>query len=144
MKIVYLKNKEHLWGLLVSIIFLQSVFLYVIIYTKATEAIIIFFSSLLIFLLIIFFGRKYFFLKVEINNNEIIEKYKKKIKKIHKWEDIVDVLKSFHLRTRNLRFINKESKEILINVNNRKIRKIIGVCPREDLKEKMMKIKFVF
>ncbi|MDD4157012.1 MAG: hypothetical protein PHY08_10615 [Candidatus Cloacimonetes bacterium] len=144
MKLIFYKNSEHLWACITSGILLQIVLLYVVIYTKAIESIIIFIACLIAYLMIIFFTRKSLFKKVEINNYEIIVRYKEKVKETFRWSDINDVTKGFHYRTRNLIFTNNYGQKIIINVNNKKIRKIIEVCPKNDLKEKIKNIRFVF
>lgn len=144
MKLIFYKNSEHLWACIASGLLLQCVLLYVVIYTKVIESFVIFIVCLITYVLIIFFTRKLLFKKVEFNNHEIRVRYRENVKEIFRWNDINDVSKSFRYRTRNLIFTNNKGQEIIINVNNKKIRKIIELCPKDNLKEKMRNIKFVF
>lgn len=139
----YYKNRENMFGIILSTFILQTVLLIIAIFTGEIDIIIIYLFFVFTSSIIIFFTRKILFCKVEINIIGIKIKYKNKIKDQMLWIEIEDIKKSFYLNTRNIIFINFQQKEIIVNANNKKIKKIISICPNTLLRKKLEQIKFI-
>lgn len=139
----YYKNRENMFGIILSTFILQTILLIIAIFTGEIDIIIIYLFFVFTSSIIIFFTRKILFCKVEINIIGIKIKYKNKIKDQMPWIEIEDIKKSFYLNTRNIIFISFQQKEIIVNANNKKIKKIISICPNTLLRKKLEQIKFI-
>lgn len=60
------------------------------------------------------------------------------------WEDIISITQSNDNRLQSLRIVYQSDKMLLININRRKLQKIVDLCPIENLRTQMNMIKFVF
>ena len=84
------------------------------------------------------------FTKVEINKENIVFFYRKKIKANIQWQNITKVERTLNYLSQNLTIYTNDNKEYRFNISKVKARKIAEICPNENIKKQIENIKFPF
>ncbi|MBU1094306.1 MAG: hypothetical protein KKH01_07585 [Firmicutes bacterium] len=96
-------------------------------------------------IMLVLFIQKHFY-KVEINNKGITWFFRKRNTVFIKWEDIDSLRGSSEWRIGSVRVDSKmiDNKNLYFNVNYFRLKKIISICPIDDLKIQLKKTRIFY
>ncbi len=123
---------------MVTIIVMNIVFIVfsILVCKLSTLAFIIGIAGFLIGVIILVVFMKKHFYRVEINNKGIIWFFRKNNTVIIKWQEIESINAASEFRTRSIRIYSKtlDNESLYFTAHYFRLRKMIRICPIEDLK----------
>lgn len=145
MKIRFYNNTLNV----LTFIVIEMSFIFFIVLTVHLNAIIMLcistFGFIVLFINIVLFIQKHFN-RVQIDYEGITWFFRKNNTVFIKWEEIDSLRRSSEWRIRSVRVYSKmiDDKDLYFNVNYFRLKKIINICPIDDLKTQLNKTRIFY
>jgi hypothetical protein len=139
----FYKNGINTVSYLISFILLESMFILLTIFKNIPYISLVCIIIPILGVTLLVFGYKYVFMKVVIDENGIKWLLFKKTRRELNWKSVFKVEKAHFDFTQSLRlnYIDSNNEILYFNISRRKMRRIISICPLEEVRKQLINIK---
>jgi len=141
----FYKNGINTISYFISFILLEVMLILLTIFKNIPYLYLVCIVILILGIILLAFGYKYVFMKVVIDENGIKWLLFKKTRKELNWKSIFKIEKAHLDFTQSVRlnYIDANDETLYFNITRRKMRRIISICPSEEVREQLTNIKLI-
>jgi hypothetical protein len=141
----FYKNGINTISYFISFILLEVMLILLIIFKNIPYLYHVCIVILILGIILLAFGYKYVFMKVVIDENGIKWFLFNKTRKELNWNSVFKIEKAHFDFTQSVRlnYIDANTETLYFNITRRKMRRIISICPLEEVREQLTNIKLI-